>query len=285
MILTENGVLKLMQRIKSFITSQLNTKAASVHTHTLSEIDDLSNLSMGGGVYSKSEVDTLLNDYIPKVGGGGLTGGTFYRNVDNKYLVFGGATGNLVGGTISLYGPNYSPNNGQVQIIASLWGNNYKVLELCPNGSWSWSGQPIQYGSDQRLKQQIAEIDNKLLDAWEDVTLCQFKYNDAVDEKGNAARLHTGYVVQQIDEACKSHNLDISEYGLYCHEEYPQETEEVEVKQDDGTKTKEKKVIREASEHYSLRYTEALVVECAYLRRENNRLKERLSKIEKLLNI
>ena len=69
MILTENGVLKLMQRIKSFITAQLNTKAASVHTHTLSEIDDLSTLTMGGG-YSKSEVDTLLNDYIPKVGGG-----------------------------------------------------------------------------------------------------------------------------------------------------------------------------------------------------------------------
>ena len=70
MILTENGVLKLMQRIKSFIASQLNTKASSVHTHTLSEIDDLSTLTMGGG-YSKSEVDTLLNDYIPKVGGGG----------------------------------------------------------------------------------------------------------------------------------------------------------------------------------------------------------------------
>ena len=71
MILTENGVLKLMQRIKSFITSQLNTKASSVHTHTLSEIDDLSNLSLGGGgVYSKSEVNTLLNDYIPKSGGG-----------------------------------------------------------------------------------------------------------------------------------------------------------------------------------------------------------------------
>ena len=49
MILTENGVLKLMQRIKSFIASQLNTKASSVHTHTLSEIDDLSTLTMGGG--------------------------------------------------------------------------------------------------------------------------------------------------------------------------------------------------------------------------------------------
>ena len=72
MILTETGVLKLMQRIKSFIASQLNTKANSVHTHTISEIDDLSSLSMGGGVYSKSEVDTLLTDYIPKSGGGYL---------------------------------------------------------------------------------------------------------------------------------------------------------------------------------------------------------------------
>ena len=71
MILTENGVLKLMQRIKSFITSQLNTKANSVHTHSISEIDNLSSLSMGG-VYSKSEVDTLLADYIPKSGGEGI---------------------------------------------------------------------------------------------------------------------------------------------------------------------------------------------------------------------
>ena len=62
------------------------------------------------------------------------------------------------------------------------------------------------------------------------------------------------------------------------HEEYPQETEEVEVKQDDGTIKKETKVIREASEHYSLRYTEALIVECAYLRREINRLKEQMKK-------
>ena len=53
MILTENGVLKLMQRIKSFIASQLNTKANSVHTHSISEIDDLSSLSMGGGVHQK----------------------------------------------------------------------------------------------------------------------------------------------------------------------------------------------------------------------------------------
>ena len=117
----------------------------------------------------------------------------------------------------------------------------------------------------------------------EDVTLVQFKYNDAVDQKGDNARLHTGYVVQQIDTACKSHNVDISDYGLYCHEEYPEETEEVEVEQADGTKTKERKVIREASEHYSLRYTEVYAVECMYLRRENSRLKEKLASLEERL--
>lgn len=135
--------------------------------------------------------------------------------------------------------------------------------------------------SDQRLKQQIAEIDDKLLDAWESVELCQFKYNDAVDQKGESARLHTGYVVQQIDSACKSHNVDISEYGLYCHEEYPEETEEVEVEQADGTKVKERKVIREASEHYSLRYMEVYAVECMYLRRCIARLTARIEELEK----
>ena len=32
-----------------------------------------------------------------------------------------------------------------------------------------------------------------------------------------------------------------------------------------------------AREYYSLRYTETLVVECAYLRRENKRLNDRLT--------
>ena len=51
MILTNAGVLKLMQRIKSFITSQLNTKAPSVHTHSISEIENLSSQLGGGVVY------------------------------------------------------------------------------------------------------------------------------------------------------------------------------------------------------------------------------------------
>ena len=373
MILTEKGVLKLMQRIKSFITSQLNTKASSVHTHSISEIDDLSSLSMGGGVYSKSEVNTLLNDYIPKSGGAVITGTSIGRDANTGNLDICGGTTFENGAFIALRGKDTDiPNQKGVAIIGAgdgssscdlnifpdgrlTWGSKnvamyedvvprsggavisstelYRVdntgslhigggvrydqggaivlrgnsvpvsyeqgmvlllcnstlqskcMDLYPNGTWTWEGQAVQLVSDQRLKQQITEIDDKLLDAWEDVELSQFKYNDAVNEKGIKARLHTGYVVQQINESCQKHNVDISEYGLYCHEEYPERTEEVEVKQDDGSIKKETKVIEPAKEHYSLRYTETLVVECAYLRREVSKLKHQNENLEQRLKM
>ena len=214
---------------------------------------------------------------VPREGGPVLTGYSLAR-VDNSSelkLCGGLAWGN--GAAITLHGTTIG---GEVVCRPSN-DRDYSEMWLRPDGTWIWTGTAVQLVSDQRLKQQITEIDDKLLDAWEDVNLVQFKYNDAVDQKKDKARLHTGYVVQQIDSACKSHGVDISEYGLYCHEEYPEETEEVEVEQKDGTKTKEKKVIREASEHYSLRYTEVYAVECMYLRRCIKQLIARIEQLEK----
>ena len=220
---------------------------------------------------------------VPRSGGVVLTGYELYRTRDDFRLIIGGGTARLTGGTVLLAGINidYAPERGSVIFAPNLNGQE-KRMTLIPSGTWTWQGTACQLVSDQRLKQQITEIDDKLLDAWESVELCQFKYNDAVNEKGkDKARLHTGYVVQQIDSACKSHGVDVSDYGLYCHEEYPQETEEVEVEQADGTKVKERKVIREASEHYSLRYTEVYAVECMYLRRCIARLTARIEQLEK----
>ena len=217
---------------------------------------------------------------IPRSGGTVITGSSFSRTVDNSELRFEAGSGWNKGGAILMFGKDHSNASGRVQFRPSD-GTNAKSMFLYPDGTWTWNGTACQITSDQRLKQQIAEIDDKLLDAWEDVDLVQFKYNDAVDQKKDKARLHTGYVVQQIDNACKSHNVDISAYGLFCHEEYPEETEEVEVENEDGTKTKERKVIREASEHYSLRYTEVYAVECMYLRRCIARLTARIEELEK----
>ena len=219
---------------------------------------------------------------VPRSGGAVITGTFLGRYNASNGLTIGGGNEQNYGGSILLLGSSSSYNPGSICIIPSRNGQiNYMWMH--PDGTWTWQGTPCQVTSDQRLKQQITEIDDKLLDAWEDVDLVQFKYNDAVGQKGDTARLHTGYVVQQIDNACKSHGVDVSAYGLYCHEEYPQETEEVEVEveQEDGTKVKERKVIREASEHYSLRYTEVYAVECMYLRRCIARLTARIEQLEK----
>ena len=216
---------------------------------------------------------------IPR-SGGAVISGNLSKTSDNGEFRIDGGTNWGYGGSVGVLGKNAPSFAGCVKFFAALDVTKINDMNLYPDGTWTWSGQAVQLTSDQRFKQQISNIDDKLLDAWEDVNLVQFKYNDAVDQKGkDKARLHTGYVVQQIDNACKSHGVDVSQYGLYCHEEYPEETEEVEVEQADGTKTKERKVIREASEHYSLRYTEALIVECAYLRKC---IKELRSEIEQL---
>ena len=227
----------------------------------------------------------ITADYaVPRSGGAVMTGRKLGTTVDNNLFTLMGSPAENMGALINLYGKNQGSSLQGAYLLQAYndIDGNYRYFIGYPDGTLTWFGQPIQYASDQRLKQQIAKIDDKLLDAWEDVELSQFKYNDAVDQKGkDKARLHTGYVVQQIDKACQEHGVDISEYGLYCHEEYPQETEEVEVEQADGTKTKERKVIREANEHYSLRYTEVYAVECMYLRRCIARLTARIEELEK----
>ena len=217
---------------------------------------------------------------VPRSGGAVITGSMLGKVVTTEALVISGGTSWNDGAVITLSGMNREDSNSTYRLRLTKDSQN-KTMYMYLDGTWTWTGTACQITSDQRLKQQISEIDDKLLDAWEDVDLVQFKYNDAVDQKKDKARLHTGYVVQQIDNACKSHNVDISLYGLFCHEEYPQETEEVEVEQADGTKTKERKVIREASEHYSLRYTEVYAVECMYLRRCIARLTARIEELEK----
>ena len=219
------------------------------------------------------------SEFVPRSGGAVLSGSGYYKTNNSGSLIIGAGSNAGDGATIISYGATTPSNSGQL-VFRSNNGTNAVNMRLQPDGTWTWGGTACQLVSDQRLNQQITEIDDKLLDAWEDVELVQFKYNESVDTKGKSARLHTGYVVQQIQKACESHGVDISAYGLFCHEEYPEETREVEVEQADGTKTKERRVIREASEHYSLRYTEALIVECKYLRRCVERLVARIEKLE-----
>lgn len=120
--------------------------------------------------------------------------------------------------------------------------------------------------SDERSKQQIKPIDEAALRAWARVEYVQYKFNDAVEEKGGGARWHFGLIAQRVKEAFEAEGLDAFDYGLLCYDEWDETPAVEEQRDDDGNVVVEAEPYRAGGNRYGIRYEEALALECAYLR-------------------
>ena len=125
--------------------------------------------------------------------------------------------------------------------------------------------------SDERCKADITDIPEAVLRAWGKVQFQQFKMLDAVEQKGQMARLHIGVIAQRIDEAFKSEGLDARDYGLFCFDSWDAAPTEFFA---DGSVAVEGV---EAGERYSVRYDECLALECAYQRWQLSLLRAELA--------
>jgi len=128
--------------------------------------------------------------------------------------------------------------------------------------------------SDEREKQQIEPIEPAVILAWKKVNFRQFKFNDAVEKKGDEARFHVGVIAQQVKEAFESEGLDAFEYGILCYDEWDAQEE---IKDDEGNVIQP---AREAGNRYGVRYEEALALECAYQRVAIDSLIKRIEALE-----
>ena len=140
--------------------------------------------------------------------------------------------------------------------------------------------------SDSRVKSSVASASDTLLDAVGSVPIHTFQFTDAVEKKGsNAARFHAGVIAQEVASAFQSKGLDATRYGLFCYDEWPDEFQTIEivdqpeVLDENGevvspavTHT-EQRLITAAGDRYGIRYEELLMLECARLRRELQRMK------------
>lgn len=90
--------------------------------------------------------------------------------------------------------------------------------------------------SDRNFKQDIQDIDERLLRAWGKVNYKVFKFKD-----GN--RKHIGLIAQDIDEAFKSEGLNARDFGLFCED-----------------------VDENGNAILGVRYSECFALECAFLR-------------------
>lgn len=92
--------------------------------------------------------------------------------------------------------------------------------------SFRWSevfaGNGTINTSDGREKQDVAALD----DAEKRVAVAlkglikKFRFKDAVERKGDAARIHVGVIAQEIVAAFAAEGLDANQYGLFCYDEW-----------------------------------------------------------------
>ena len=208
-------------------------------------------------------------------------------NTSLMRMTYGKATNNKAYLSIYCYGlgtASSTGGNGQLGLEIHPDSTEYAVQPSNDNQAnlgiatrrWKqvYAGTASISTSDERTKQSLATIPDAVLDAWAEVNWQQFRFNDAVAEKGDNARLHTGLVAQRILEVFQKHGLDATRYGLLCHDTWADQEEE---RDDSGNVTI---AARPAGDLYSLRYTEALAMEAAYQRRRADRLEARLADME-----
>ena len=75
----------------------------------------------------------------------------------------------------------------------------------------------VTTGSDQNEKQDIASATAKELKVASKLSALfkTYKWKDAVAEKGDKARTHTGIVAQEVQSAFEAEGLDASNYGMF----------------------------------------------------------------------
>lgn len=144
--------------------------------------------------------------------------------------------------------------------LAPATDNDKPLASASLRFSTVFLGSAPTVSSDERLKQQIKPIDEACLRAWAKVEYTQYKFNDAVELKGDKARLHFGVIAQRVKEAFESEGLNAFEYGVLCYDEWSEELEQTD---EHGPVTP----YLAAGSRYSIRYEEALALECAYLRK------------------
>lgn len=145
--------------------------------------------------------------------------------------------------------------------------NSYSIGSASKRTSVIYSGTSAINTSDERAKQDIESIPKSWLDAWSEVEFVRFKYKEAVEQKGDGSRWHVGVIAQRVKDAFEKHGINPFEIGILCWDRWEdQYSEELVADKSTGKLIPVKKLLKQKGEQYGIRYEEALVLECAYLR-------------------
>jgi hypothetical protein len=114
-------------------------------------------------------------------------------------------------GKVTAFGNNFRPHGDSGSGVISCGSPSYLWTQV-------YAATPTISTSDATLKQQGTSLDDaekraalKIKD-----TIKFFKFNDAVEIKGEAARWHIGVYAQEVKRIFEEEGLDVSNYALFC---------------------------------------------------------------------
>nr|DAO82118.1 MAG TPA: endosialidase chaperone [Caudoviricetes sp.] len=147
------------------------------------------------------------------------------------------------------------------------------------SGSLPWAGGFTQTAftvtSGAKFKTEPLEITDAMLDAAEECPPIQYQLLDRVAIKGaDNARWHFGTIAERLEEAFARHGLDVRRYAFFCEDHVPYIPAVIDEETGDILEPEQKEEIR-----LGVRYEELLMLEAALLRRNNNRLKEKMDEL------
>lgn len=141
----------------------------------------------------------------------------------------GGSTADMINGSdvgtiagIYIYGEGLGTttdgNRNKRSLVPA--GNNMDLGNS--DGQWRdiFAQNPVTVVSDEKVKQDIASIDEtekKVAFKLKDLVK-KYRLKSSVEKKGDEARIHIGWIAQEVEEAFSSEGLDASRYGLFCRD-------------------------------------------------------------------
>lgn len=140
-------------------------------------------------------------------------------------------------------GRNYSDNTVQT-VDYTMSGSGLVPSSAVNLGSsankWDniYANADVITTSDMNMKEDIQDIDERLLKAWSKVNYKVFRFK-------NGKRRHVGVIAQEIQSAFESEGLNAKDFGLFCED-----------KDENGNIV------------LGVRYSECLALECALLRKK-----------------
>lgn len=232
------------------------------------------------GINTKPETATLqIESNIAKI----LSLARPEGNTGTCYIEFGNGNGSFLmqGFPNTVGGGMWAPSESNKVALGSA-AFTYSNLYLDSDGNTT---------SDARKKTEIRDVPEEVLEAWGEVKMRLFRFVESIEQKGDSARIHAGMVAQEVIAAFESKGIDPFDYGIVCYDEWPESTELMEVRDENGQVISDDdgNVVMEeaaspAGSRYGIRYGEAQCLEAAWQRWIMSKLERRIEALEEAVS-